>query len=433
MISAILFINNQGEVVISRFYRDNVSRSAADAFRLEVIAAKEIKSPIHFIDGTSFMHIKKGNMFVVAVTKQNAHPVMVFEILYKLISVFEAYFGSKFDENSIRDNFVLIYELLDEALDFGHPQILSVDLLTKYIKSKESKFEMFKNTRLSDDKITSEITGAIDWREEGKYKYRKNEVFIDVMESVNILKSSKGETLKSDVSGRVVMKTFLSGMPECKFGMNDKLQMEGKQAGSSKRKTKTSSGIAIEDIRFHRCVRLGKFDSEKAISFIPPDGEFDLMSYRVTQNITAPFSVIAVVQEVGKRVEYDIKIKANFPSQLFATSVILRLPTPKNTARHKVEAPVGKTKYDPVENTLVWKLKKFVGGASFQLRAHVERIATIGDMQWSRPPITMDFQVPMFTSSGMHVRFLKVTEKTNYDTVKWVRYITKAGSYQIRI
>ena len=40
----------------------------------------------------------------------------------------------------------------------------------------------------------------------------------------------------------------------------------------------------------------------------------------------------------------------------------------------------------------------------------------------------------MFTASGLIVRFLKVFEKSSYQSVKWVRYLTKAsGSYQIRV
>jgi AP-2 complex subunit mu-1 len=39
----------------------------------------------------------------------------------------------------------------------------------------------------------------------------------------------------------------------------------------------------------------------------------------------------------------------------------------------------------------------------------------------------------MFTASGLQVRFLKVFEKSSYQTVKWVRYMTKAASYQYRI
>lgn len=40
----------------------------------------------------------------------------------------------------------------------------------------------------------------------------------------------------------------------------------------------------------------------------------------------------------------------------------------------------------------------------------------------------------MFTASGLVVRFLKVFEPSGYNSVKWVRYLTKAsGSYQIRV
>jgi hypothetical protein len=42
--------------------------------------------------------------------------------------------------------------------------------------------------------------------------------------------------------------------------------------------------------------------------------------------------------------------------------------------------------------------------------------------------------VVMFTASGLLVRFLKVFEKSGYQSVKWVRYLSKAnGSYQIRV
>lgn len=39
------------------------------------------------------------------------------------------------------------------------------------------------------------------------------------------------------------------------------------------------TGIELADITFHQCVKLGKFDSDRTISFVPPDGEFILMKY----------------------------------------------------------------------------------------------------------------------------------------------------------
>ena len=48
-------------------------------------------------------------------------------------------------------------------------------------------------------------------------------MFIDIIENINVLLSNRGTVLRSDVIGQVVMKSQLSGMPECKFGINDKL------------------------------------------------------------------------------------------------------------------------------------------------------------------------------------------------------------------
>ena len=47
--------------------------------------------------------------------------------------------------------------------------------------------------------------------------------------------------------------------------------------------------VAIDDIQFHQCVRLSRFESERAISFVPPDGTCELIKYRTTQDIKLPF------------------------------------------------------------------------------------------------------------------------------------------------
>lgn len=38
-------------------------------------------------------------------------------------------------------------------------------------------------------------------------------MYIDVLESVNLLMSTNGAVLRNDVSGKVIMKTLLSGTP----------------------------------------------------------------------------------------------------------------------------------------------------------------------------------------------------------------------------
>ena len=448
MITGILFINTKGELVLSRFYRDDL-RDAHEVFKTTVINNVNdnnnilSNSPIRFINGDSYLYIRHQDMYVVAVTKKNANSVMIFQYLYNLIEVFKAYFGNDYNEEALRDNFVLVYELLDETMDYGYPQLVAPDLLKEFIKIGNVKDEYQpKLVGGVEQPLTNILTGQCDWRplSASSYSYRKNEVYLDVLESINLLMSAKGAVLRTDVQGKIVMKTYLSGMPECKFGLNDKLFMDKESNKSSDTKSKSapvnssSSGLAIDDIVFHRCVRLGKFESERTISFVPQDGEFELMKYRITQNIYLPFTVIPIIQEHGRsRVEYEIKIKANFTEKLFATNLIMKIPTPKNTAKYKYTAGSGELKYVPSESCLIWTIEKFPGNAAFVLKAEVSMMASLKEKAWVRPPITVDFQVPMYTASGLHVRFLKVFEKSNYQTTKWVRYITRAGRYEIRI
>ena len=61
-------------------------------------------------------------------------------------------------------------------------------------------------------------------------------------------------------------------------------------------------------------MRLGKFDKDRSITFIPPDGVFDLMTYRITENINLPFKIIPVINEYPKengklKIECRIKVK----------------------------------------------------------------------------------------------------------------------------
>ena len=69
-----------------------------------------------------------------------------------------------------------------------------------------------------------QVTGAVGWRKDS-IRYKKNEVFLDIIETVNMLMSNKGSVLRCDVNGKVVMKVFLSGMPDVKLGLNDKLEV----------------------------------------------------------------------------------------------------------------------------------------------------------------------------------------------------------------
>ncbi|BGP22841.1 AP-2 complex subunit mu-1 [Rhodotorula toruloides] len=435
MISAFFILNLKGEVLISRLFRPDLKRSISDIFRIHVIASSTPPtSPLITISNTTFFHVKHGGLWLVAVCKHNANAALVYEFTYRFINLGRSYFG-KLDEESVKNNFVLIYELLDEILDFGYPQNSESDTLKMYITTEGVKSE--QAVREEASKITIQATGAISWRR-NDVKYRKNEAFVDVIETVNLSMNSKGIVLRADVDGQILMRAYLSGTPECKFGLNDKLVID-KPGHPSTAKNPLGgvdgNAVELDDCQFHQCVKLGKFDSDRTISFIPPDGEFELMRYRATSNINLPIRVQPIVEEIGKsRVEYTVHVKTMFPAKLSANNVVIRIPTPLNTASVECKVGMGKAKYVPGENVIVWKIPRFQGGSDTTFTAEASLSQTTVRKAWSRPPISVDFQVLMFTASGLLVRFLKVFEKSNYQSVKWVRYLTKAnGSYLVRI
>lgn len=233
--------------------------------------------------------------------------------------VFVEYF-KELEEESLRDNFIITYELLDEMMDFGWPQITEPKLLQEYvfcfsalvvycllwwkyfllhahIQSKQHNFRSRLLSSINDSfffhfryitqeshKLTKQqvvvpkgVTGAVSWRSDD-VKYRKNEVFLDVIEKINLLVSffvfkcvlftqisccndcafvfafagwhcvsssfllsfvfnsifqvaSNGTLLRSEIVGSVKMKSFLSGMPELRLGLNDRVQFESTGRG----------------------------------------------------------------------------------------------------------------------------------------------------------------------------------------------------------
>ena len=113
-----------------------------------------------------------------------------------------------------------INQISTEIMDYGYPQITEANLLKKYITQGDSSAMLSNPEKIAQ--VTIQATGVISWRGEN-IRHRKNEVYIDVVENVHLLLSTRGTILRNHVMGQVMMKTQLSGMPECKFGINDKL------------------------------------------------------------------------------------------------------------------------------------------------------------------------------------------------------------------
>merc|ERR1712176_1334123 len=223
------------------------------------------------------------------------------------------------EEESIKDNFVITYELLDEMMDNGYPQTTEVKILREYIKTRSHAMTV------EQMRPPTAVTNAVSWRSEG-IKHKKNEIFLDVVERLNLLVSANGSVLRSEILGCLKMKSYLSGMPELKLGLNDKLLFEATGRPVAKGKS-----VEMEDIKFHQCVRLARFENDRTISFIPPDGEFELMSYRLNTHVKPLIWIESVIERhPNSRVEYMIKAKSQFKRRSTANNVEIYIPVPSD-------------------------------------------------------------------------------------------------------
>ena len=199
--------------------------------------------------------------------------------------------------------------------------------------------------------VPTAASNVVSWRTDG-IKHSKNEIFLDVIEKLNILVSNNGTVLRSEILGHVRMRSSLSGMPELKLGLNDKtlFEMTGKQSRNKL--------IEMEDIKFHQCVRLNKFENERLITFIPPDGEFELMSYRLDTHVKPLIWVEAIIENFTKsKIEYVVKARTQFKQKSIANNVEIIVPVPIDVDSPVFKSNVGTVKYVPDKNCMVWCIK----------------------------------------------------------------------------
>jgi AP-1 complex subunit mu len=137
------------------------------------------------------------------------------------------------------------------------------------------------------------------------------------------------------------------------------------------------------------------------------------------------------------RIEYMVKAKSQFKSRSIANNVEIMIPVPADVDSPSFKASIGTVTYIPDKDCIMWSIKQFYGSREYLMRAHfglpstTSAASTKAD-EWKKP-IAINFEIPYFTVSGVQVRYLKIIEKSGYQALPWVRYITEGGDYQLRM
>jgi len=449
MASILLILNHKAETIVFKKYRGDIHDipKHTELFKKHIFRQPENKhQPIFTDNGVSYCWISRGDLYFLSLSRYNVQCSVLLSYLHSFADVLKYYFKS-LTEDSLRENFVLTYELLEETMDNGYPMTTDEKVLKEYIKNNASNVEQFASDLMkvvkhgaNASKVHNNIvkppgavTSAVSWRPEGIH-HKKNEIFLDVIEKLNTLISKDDRVIRCEVRGTLKMRSFLSGMPELRIGLNDNMGLHALGHSDSSIHQQT---VHMEDVKLHQCVNLPKFEDDRTIVFIPPDGEFDLMHYRIKPTLDRPLLGVTCRATAFQqsRLEFIVRATSNFKAKSVANNVEISVPVPEDVDSPSFKCSQGTVKYIPDRNCMLWSITNFQGAKEIMLSANFGLPSVEDNTRWKfqNRPIDISFEIPYLTVSGIMVRYLKIVEKSGYSALPWVRYITQSGDYQIRM
>lgn len=391
------------------------------------------------------MHVKKSGLYLVITSRYNLSPCMILELLERLTRLIKDYCGM-INEDTVRRNFVLIYEILDEIMDYGYPQATATEQVQVYIFNTPAMVADnpidFVASKLEQAGLNLRSKTSVDASAKQKpvgvgVAKGQNEVFLDVLERVTVTFDNRGDmpvVVNSEINGSILLKSYLQGSPEIQLALNEDLIIGGKkgQAGYGR--------VQLDDVNFHESCRLDNFERERVLLVHPPGGEVTLMNYRIADNFAPPFKVFPFIDEqTANRIEVTIKLRGEFRDPHYGSNVCVRIPLPAKLGSVSAQLPVDaegeSTEYKGPEKCMFWFIKKFAGQSEHSMRIKIvlDSKADISACSREIGPLSMLFEIPMFNCSGLAVKYLRVNE-AGRDTKpnRWVRYITQSESYVTR-
>jgi AP-4 complex subunit mu-1 len=366
-----------------------------------------------------------------------------FQLLSTIARIFKDYCGT-LSEEALRKNFILCYELLDEMIDYGYPQVTRTENLKSFVYNEPIVVEPVANTGSMVNPKTASATAVHkpvissvheNGRKTALHNQQKNEIFVDILERLNVLFSNNGYVLNSTIDGCIQMKSYLAGNPQLRLALNEDLVV-GKDSGRY-------GSVSVDDMNFNDCLNMTEWETARTLSFIPPDGEFTVLNYRMTGEFSTPFRIFPAIEETApNKLEITCLIRAEMPSNHFGANVMVEIPLPKGVVAAAtctlISAPgtgAAVAEYVAAEGKIIWTMKKFPGGSEQTMRCKLalSKPCTTAIRQ-QIGPINMCFEIPMYNVSNLQVRYLRVAENmVGYTPYRWVRYVTQSSSYVCRL
>ncbi|KAH0475399.1 MAG: hypothetical protein KVP17_001576 [Porospora cf. gigantea B] len=197
--------------------------------------------------------------------------------------------------------------------------------------------------------------------------------------------------------------------------------------------------IVLEDTSFHAGVNLAHWGAQRVLTFCPPQGEFSLLQYRMSQlQCPPPFILLpAISAQRSDRLELTVTLRSTLPDSTYGINIVLGTTLPADTGLASTGPLVEgqAVDFDRSSRELLWKVGRLRGGHSCMLHAKLDvaKPSMAEQAQRLMGPFSLTFEVPMFTLSGIAVKHLRWAHQPQTASAqRWVRYVTQSGSYMCR-
>ncbi|KAK0599196.1 hypothetical protein LWI29_003141 [Acer saccharum] len=414
MLQCIFLLSDSGEVMLEKQLTGHrVDRSICDWFWDHVLSQGDsfklmpvIASPTHYL----FQIVREGITFL-ACTQVEMAPLMGIEFLCRVADVLTEYLGG-LNEDLIKDNFVIVYELLDEMIDNGFPLTTEPNILREMIAPPNIVSKMLSvvtgNTNNMSDTLPGATASCVPWRTTD-VKYANNEVYVDLVEEMDATINRDGVLVKCEIYGEVQVNALLSGLPDLTLSF--------------------ANPSLLDDVRFHPCVRFRPWEANQILSFVPPDGQFKLMSYRVKKLKSTPIYVKPqLTSSTGTcRISVMVGIR-NDPGKII-DSITLQFQLPSCVLSADLSSNHGTV--DILTNKMcTWSIGRIPKDKAPALTGTMVLEAGL-DCLNVFPTFQLGFRIMGIALSGLQIDKLDLRVVPNR-LYKGFRALTRAGEYQVR-
>lgn len=345
------------------------------------------------------------------------------------------------------------------------------------------------NDRYMNSYIAKTTIMPISWRTKGIHYGKNEFFLDVIEKVEYFMDFKSGVIRKNLIHGEIICRSYLSGMPKLKISINKILKQDVQflsnvkfhQCVSLDSIRARSNPPAVEEDGKKKNEEADTLGNKGEIEFIPPDGEFLLCKYELKRHVKdQPMIKLRNFEIIPKLHKFKIKIhviiETHFKTTNSTSKLNLRIPITNLFQSYRIDlskqpkfkCEQGTVLFNLSDKFLLWEVGTMNGGHGENTLSMMAEFALFNEEEYKKmeeerktsmnpPPLregpkleelykkiheegdsdevstrkknesllTMDFEVPYCTCSGLKIEYLKIEEdQLQYQSFPWVRYKT---------